>query len=135
MKRSGIRSPSKPDTWARQRHVRHAVFVRDRHCLVRGLTDLACGGGLTFHHRRKAGASGAYTVENGAAVCLFHNGWIEDNPNQARILFRHLVVREGDPEWDSLSARLARKSCPECHGTRFEPTGEPCGGCSGDSGG
>lgn len=133
MKSTQIRSKIEPDRWARRAHVRKAVFRRDGHCLLGPLVG-DCMGPPSYHHRRKAGASGAYTVENGAMLCVGHNGWIEDTaaedwPSAAIALYPYLVVREGDDEWDALSARTARKSCPTCEGTRFGIDGGACRDC------
>jgi hypothetical protein len=93
-------------------HIRHAVFARDGYrCVLAAhqTTTTLCGGDLTFGHRRKSGAGGAYTVENGLAQCAVHNGHIEDEPRLYRDLFGDwLVVREGDPEWEQLGQRAAR---------------------------
>lgn len=106
-----------------ERAVREAVFARDGYrCLLRDhVGELVpdpddgtivevprCYGPLTFHHRRKAGAAGAYVEANGATTCLTHNVWIEDEPEAAKAVLPFLVVREGDPEWDQLGARAAR---------------------------
>lgn len=128
MKRSGIKAKITPAKWKRQGHVRAAVFARDGGCVLAGVA-VRCGGGLTFHHRRKAGAAGAYTVQNGAALCAIHNTWVEDNPKLVRDWHPDLVVRPGDDEWLELSARAARKSCPTCEGTRFDVDGGPCDAC------
>jgi hypothetical protein len=90
--------------------VREVVFARDGHrCL---LFSSLCRGGPTFHHRRKAGAGGAYTVENGATLCEFHNGHVEDNPDMyvgdGAFAYLRLVVREGDPDWEELGRRANR---------------------------
>lgn len=91
--------------------VRRTVLTRDGRCLLGDVADLPpCHGMLTFHHRRKASDQGAYVVANGATLCLFHNGWIEDNPTDARALtvVPALVVRQGDPEWEQLGRRYNR---------------------------
>ena len=131
MRRSAIKTRYDPEMAARQRAVREAVIARDGGCLLAGLTDHPCMGRLTFHHRRKASAGGIYAVANGATACALHNGWIEDCPTEARRLFPGLVVREGDMEWEQLSARAGRKSCPPCGGTQFAPNGAPCPECQG----
>ena len=110
---SGRRTPLKSRS-ARRRadkppesKVKAAVFVRDElRCLMATDTETVCGGPLTYHHRRKASAGGAYIVENGATLCADHNVWVEDNPVTARRL--GLVVREGDPEWQQLGRRANR---------------------------
>lgn len=61
-----------------------------------------------LHHVRKRSAAGALmNPANVLASCSACNaGWVEDNP-----LLAHeagLVVREGDPEWDALGARVWR---------------------------
>lgn len=81
--------------------VREAVFRRDGGCVLAIWADLAgpCFGPLTFHHRRKASAGGAYSEANGLTLCARHNGWVEDAPSAARELDPRLVVRAGDSEW------------------------------------
>lgn len=108
-----------------ERAVREAVFARDGHrCLLRDhvgavvstdpmygarLVEVPdCYGGLTFQHRRKAAAQGAYTVANGCTLCLGHNYWVEDEPEAAKLVLPLVVVREGDPEWEQLGRRAAR---------------------------
>ena len=87
--------------------VRAVVFALDRErCRMADDPETTCGGELTYHHLRKASAGGAYSVENGATLCVDHNGWVEDNPIAARRL--ELVVREGDPGWESLGRRANR---------------------------
>lgn len=60
-----------------------------------------------LHHLRKRSAAGALTnPANVVACCSPCNSWIEDHPALAYGL--RLVVREGDPEWDNLGARVWR---------------------------
>lgn len=86
--------------------VRDAVFRRDGYaCQVAALVpDVGrCFGGLTPHHRRKASQGGGYTVENIVAVCAHHNERLEADPDlAARARAAGLVVRPGDPEWETL---------------------------------
>lgn len=129
MKRSGrIKAKITPAKWKRQGHVRSAVFARDGDCLLRGFT-MRCGGGLEYHHRRKASSAGAFTVQNGATLCSLHNAYVEDHPALIEAHHPYLIVRPSDPEWLELSARAARKSCPTCEGTRFDVDGGPCPEC------
>lgn len=106
-----------------ERAVRDAVFARDGHrCRLRDHVGTIlrfddwevdvpdCFGGLSYHHRRKAGAAGAYTEANGATLCIGHNRWVEDAPDAAASLDPFLIVRESDPEWESLGKRAARYS-------------------------
>lgn len=89
--------------------VRERVFTRDRwRCRLEGVGAGPCSGPLTPHHRRKAGSGGAYVEPNLVALCAGHNTWVEDEPDRARLLFPHLVVREGDPEWAQLGKRAQR---------------------------
>lgn len=135
-KRSRItqRSAKQDDDRARQADVREIVFARDGHRCVLDrfqghtwsdpapVSDAAddldadveyrvprCSGRLTFGHRRKASAGGAYVAANGWATCVSHQGWIEDQPDAARSLGGEtpwwLVLREGDPEWTSLGRK------------------------------
>lgn len=70
-----------------------------------------CGGPLDFGHRRHAGSGGAYVEANGNVLCRVHNGWAEDEPAAARAVGGEtpwwIVVREGDPEWESLGRKAA----------------------------
>lgn len=112
---SGTRTPLK--TRGRRRtadkpsdgKVRAAVFARDGRCV---LFSSLCRGGPTFHHRRKAGAGGAYVEANGTRLCEFHNGHIEDHPEMyvgdGPLAYLRLVVREGDSEWEQLGRRANR---------------------------
>ena len=54
------------------------------------------------HERRKRSAGGALTGPNIMGACNQCNGFVEDHPRLAHLL--GLVVRPGDPEWDSLAA-------------------------------
>lgn len=106
------------------RTVRAAVFERDRYrCVLAdlerspvfmnksGRDEPECAGELTPHHRRKASSAGAYSMENLLTLCVFHNCFVEDNPDVVRADYgTWLVVREGDPEWDSLGVRAQRES-------------------------
>ena len=86
---------------------RAVVFARDyQTCRLGWHQDSECTGPLTVHHLRKAGAGGAYVVDNLVTLCAGHNTWVEDNPNEATML--GLVVREGDPGWESLGRRANR---------------------------
>lgn len=91
--------------------VRENVFARDGYrCVLDGkAAPDSCSGRLTFHHRRKASAGGAYVEENGLSLCEGHNGAVEDHPDLARLLYGDwLVVREGDDEWEQLGERFNR---------------------------
>lgn len=92
--------------------VRRQVFARDGRCVLRDHGDVAgrCWGQWSFHHRRKASDQGAYVVANGLTLCIGHNRWVEDEPDLARDLdvTPSLVVRQGDPEWESLGKRANR---------------------------
>ena len=91
--------------------VRAEVFDRDGGCMLQGIGP-ACLGRLTYHHRRKAGAGGAYTPDNGVALCVRHNLLVEDEPGMfvgdGHLADLGLVVREGDPEWERLGKRANR---------------------------
>lgn len=126
-RRARLQPVSKARRGKRDEHraVRDEVFARDgwtcrlaEHVGDIVTTDLLgtrtrvvpdCWGPLTFHHRRKAGAQGAYTEANGLTLCAGGNGWVEDNPDAAQALAGTvLVVRPGDAEWDALGKRAAR---------------------------
>lgn len=127
MKRTRIkpRSSATIDGAADREAVREAVFRRDRYrCQLerhvgaitssdpmygaRQVEVPRCSGAMTFHHRRKAGAAGAYVEANGMTLCAGHNVWVEDEPDAALTVLPAVVVREGDPEWESLGKRAHR---------------------------
>lgn len=85
--------------------LRRAVFDRDGGCLLHEEGDAPCRGPLTVHHRRKAGAQGAWSMENLVALCAFHNCDIEDRPTFYRAHWPWLIVREGDRDWEKLGVR------------------------------
>jgi hypothetical protein len=70
---------------------------------------LRCGRWATeMHHRRKRSSSGALAhPDNVVPSCHDGNMAVEDWPLVARRA--GLVLREGDPDWDRLSARTWRK--------------------------
>lgn len=82
----------------RRAEVREAVFRRDQVCQLAGVDGAGrCFGGPTFHHRRKAGQGGEYSVENGALLCAHHNDELEANADLAALGRRlGLVKRAGD---------------------------------------
>lgn len=96
--------PLPDDERERRRQVRREVWIRDGRCLlylVPGAGD--CFGGPTYHHRRKDGQGGAYTVENGATLCAGHNTAVESDADVAKIAEAlDLVVRRGHPEYEAL---------------------------------
>ena len=101
--RGARRTAEKPS----ESKVKALVFARDyQTCRLAWHQDSKCTGRLTPHHLRKASAGGAYIVENLVTLCAGHNGWVEDNPDEATML--GLVVREGDPGWESLGRRANR---------------------------
>lgn len=75
------------------RVVKAQVRARDGRCLLDRHDPTGCYGRLTYHHLVKASAGGKVTVENGVTLCVAHNGWVEDNPAEARRL--GLVVIPG----------------------------------------
>jgi hypothetical protein len=104
-----------------EKTVQRAVFERDGHrCQLYYFVGLRldvelgefevprCQGPNTFHHRRKASAQGAYVEANGVTLCALHNRWVEDHPDRAVLVLPLLVVREADPEWESLGRRANR---------------------------
>lgn len=94
---------------ATEAEIRLRVFQRDRCCILRALDRThRCVGPLTPHHRRKAGAGGAYSMANLVTLCAGGNVDVEDRPAFYREHFPQLVVRESDPEWESLGRRAHR---------------------------
>ena len=85
--------------------LRRRVFARDGGCVLAGETDIECLGPDTVHHRRKAGAAGAWSLSNLVCLCAGHNVDIEDRPTYYRQGWPWLVVREGDAEWSELGVR------------------------------
>lgn len=73
--------------WEAEDEVRQAVFARDRwRCQLEGVAGAgSCLGRLTYHHRRKAGQGGAFTMENGATLCWSHNKRLEQDADLARL--------------------------------------------------
>ena len=70
--------------------VRAAVFERDNHqCRIAPLLTgewSRCFGRLTAHHLKKESQGGNYTMGNLISACVFHNDWVEDQPELARQL-------------------------------------------------
>jgi len=108
---------------------------------VAGVRPFRCSFAIEgIHERRKRSSAGSLVVAaNLIPACNWCNGWIEDNPAEARDLFGDfLVVREGDPEWDALGSRneptpVEVEACHEC-GEPFVTVGPergvfvaPCG--------
>lgn len=75
-----------------------------------GIDGICTGRVEGLHERRKRSAGGSLVNgENLIPACNRCNGWVEDNPAEARDVFgTALVVREGDEEWDRLGARHDR---------------------------
>lgn len=72
--------------------IRAAVIERDGGCVLALEPGVGnCQGRDTVHHILKEGQGGPFTMENLVCLCWFHNGWVEDNPNEAeaRGLVRH----------------------------------------------
>lgn len=67
--------------------MRAEVFARDGYrCRLEGVKGAGpCFGVLTFHHRRKSGQGGQYTVANGAALCAGHNERLESDARLAQL--------------------------------------------------
>jgi hypothetical protein len=101
---SDKRAAAKPWTEA----ITQAVFARDGGCVLNGETPWGCTGPDSPHHRRKANAAGAHSMENLVTLCVGHNGLIEDEPDYFRLHFPWLVVREGDDEYERLGKRGQR---------------------------
>jgi hypothetical protein len=79
--------------------IREQVFARDgRRCRLRSVPGAGrCSGPISFHHRRKGGQGGGYTLENGATLCTGHNDRLEADADLA-LLARTmgLVLKRGD---------------------------------------
>lgn len=110
LKRTAIKKSTKPirptsrNRKAKQTdrdEVREQTFRRDGYrCRLGGIPGAGpCFGRLTFHHRRKDGQGGEYTVDNGATLCQGHNDELEADADLA-LLGRTLglVLKRGD-EW------------------------------------
>lgn len=106
-----------------------AAGVRCEVCpeLARAGVRTHCSGAIGgIHERRKRSSSGSTrNAENLIPCCNWSNAtWIELHDDAARSLFgTWLVVRDGDPEWDRLAARLDRfddppevtlRACDQC---------------------
>lgn len=114
-----VAKPKPPEQADAERLVREAVFARDGGCLMARLEPERCRGKLTFHHLQKAGGQcGPYTEENGACLCLFHNGDVEDHPRRYRLL--GLVVHPGIDHHEAAERRAAAGLTPKerTHGQR-----------------
>lgn len=119
MKRSGLRrrSAKRETLYAEDRRPRIERLVAEGvGCLIGPLleaagVDVRCRRRIEgLHERRKRSAGGSLVnPENLIPACNWCNGWVEDEPADARDLFgATLVVREGDPEWERLGARNDR---------------------------
>lgn len=101
------RADPKPTAIAKDM-VRREVFARDGHrCRLEGVPGAGkCRGRLSYHHRRKGGQGGGYTVENGATLCIRHNDELEADADLA-LLARTmgLVLKRGD-EWTEEKERF-----------------------------
>lgn len=64
------------------------MFERDGYlcALVALKPGHRCAGPLTPHHLKKASAGGSYTADNLVSLCAYANGWVEDEPREARAL-------------------------------------------------
>lgn len=84
--------------------IRAEVFARDHFlCRLTGAPGVIHRLPLDFHHRRKASQGGAYSVANGAVLCRACNEGVESDADLAAYARSvGLVVRRGDPEWESL---------------------------------
>ena len=81
--------------------VRGLVFERDGwRCRMAPLGG--CWGVLTFHHVKKASQGGAYSVENGATLCAFHNDLIESDADIAAVAESMGLVRHW---WEGVQRR------------------------------
>lgn len=121
LKRSSLkaRSSKRSELYAEDRRPRiERIVAAGVKCLIGplfvdlGVDDHACSGRVEgLHERRKRSAGGSLVNErNLIPACNLCNGWVEDHPSEARILFGELlVVREGDSEWEELGARADRQ--------------------------
>lgn len=136
LKRTGFKRKAptntdrKPRTPLRQRSVKRQVHMTEERipavkaaieagrtcevCPVLAEADIpvSCSGRIEgLHERRKSSSGGSRSnPENLIPACNWSNGYVEDQPLITRALTgTQLVVREGDPEWEALSAREWRK--------------------------
>lgn len=105
----GGRSRQKEAERRTEAHIREQVFARDRGCVLRDDPEHRCFGPMTPHHRRKASSGGAYSMANLITICSTGNSDIEDRPAYYRERHPFLVVRESDPEFESLGRRAHRE--------------------------
>lgn len=98
LKRTPIKTTRRAKSVDRD-EIRETVFRRDGYrCRLRGVPGAGrCFGPLTFHHRRKDGQGGGYSVDNGSSLCVGHNDGIEADADLA-LLARTmgLVLKRGD---------------------------------------
>lgn len=75
-------------------------------CWLAGVIEAKCFGPLEHHHLVKAWRRDpdGDTARNGVLLCEFHNGWVEDHPDEARLL--GLVLREVPTVAPTSPARL-----------------------------
>lgn len=114
-----------------------AVLARDGECVLRLAEHGAgpCRGRLTPHHLVKAWKGPGWTLDNLVALCVAHQGWVEDEPSAATQL--GLVVRDGMTHADAW-ARMFLAHLPvgthvwPCPGSGLPPASEqpPYGRCS-----
>jgi hypothetical protein len=85
------------------------VLLTSRQPLPTG--TLACCGPLAWHERRFRSAGGSITnPANLLGACSCHNELASNAADMCRQLFGSaLVVREGDPEYESLGTRIYRR--------------------------
>lgn len=120
----GPRTPLRPRSAKRQAHMTgeripavKAAIEAGRTCevcpvLAEAGVPVFCSGRIEgLHERRKSSSGGSRSnPENLIPACNIGNGYVEDQPLITRALTgTRLVVREGDDEWESLSARAWRK--------------------------
>lgn len=88
--------------------IRQQVFARDGfRCRLRGVPGAGrCLGPLSYHHRRKGGQGGSYTVENGAALCIGHNDRLEADADLALLARTMGLVLKRRDQWTEEKARF-----------------------------
>lgn len=130
--KSSTRKPSRRSATAPRvdwkEPIRAEVFRRDGYrCRLERVPGAGrCSGPISYHHRRKGGQGGGYTVENGATLCVGHNDRLEADADLA-LLGRTmgLVLKRGD-EWTDVHERFWSKVDRDGPTPKLRPDLGPC---------